>query len=289
MKTSKGIIGAGQLGNALIRHFIEKNEIEWVLARKGKSLERLRNIGDNITIFNNINEIDTIPDIIIVAVNDKAITEVDKQLARKGITEKYICHSSGFLGSEILCESRKAGAKTASVHPYQTFYNYHPHVFNGISWGMDCPGEDKTFWTAFVESTGGKAIFPDYSDKHSKALYHCSAVAASNFLTAVISLSSEIATAAGIDPMDFVPAITRTTLQNNIDAMKENTFPLSGPIARGDRDAVKLHIEGLESFPELQKSYALTGLALAELSRKNGLLDEEKYYGICELLRLYSE
>jgi len=60
-------------------------------------------------------------DLIIIAVNDQAISALSEQLLHAIVKPIIICHCSGALNSEELDSLQAAGALTASCHPLNTF------------------------------------------------------------------------------------------------------------------------------------------------------------------------
>jgi predicted short-subunit dehydrogenase-like oxidoreductase (DUF2520 family) len=105
-------------------------------------------------------------------------------------------------------------------------------------------------------------------------------------MTAAIQLAKQIADSAGIDSSIFLPAILKTTLENNINSLGDKSFPLTGPIARGDSEVVKSHIEKLSSQPHLRNAYIAMSLATATLAHFNELIDESTYKSILNVLQI---
>ena len=79
-----------------------------------------------------------------------------------------------------------------------------------------------------------------------RATYHAGAVMASNFLVTLYRAASAALVAAGAPPEALVPLMRRTI---------DNGFDLTGPIARGDLDTVRAHIEALRGdLPEIGRA-----------------------------------
>ncbi|MER3488210.1 MAG: hypothetical protein C4307_05600 [Chloroflexota bacterium] len=85
-----------------------------------------------------------------------------------------------------------------------------------------------------------------------RALYHAGAVMAANYLVTLYRAASRLLEDAGAPPEGLLPLMRRTI---------DNGFELTGPIARGDRDTVELHLAALRArHPDLEPLYR----ALAE-------------------------
>ena len=101
-----------------------------------------------------------------------------------------------------------------------------------------------------------------------RAAYHAAASMASNFLIALEESAAELLAAAGVEnPREVLAPLVLRSAANWADAGAE---ALTGPIARGDRATVGLHLSALaERAPELAPLYE----ALAERTR--ALADRE--------------
>jgi predicted short-subunit dehydrogenase-like oxidoreductase (DUF2520 family) len=291
MNYTCGIIGAGRVATALSQAISRKKKLAWVLATNPKSAGEIRKfLPKSVSIISKIDEIKDIPEILILAVSDSAITELADEISSKfktNLRNKYILHCSGSHSTEALKPCEKFGARIVAAHPYQTFYFPSKEILKGIRWGIECEERDFNFMARFIQSIGGVAVKLENMTSEKKALYHCSAIAASNYLTAAISLSSAIGRKSGIVPEKFQPSIIEQTVRNNFKAIEENLpIPLTGPIARGDKEILSHHIDALKSEPELLRSYIYFGLGTAEISLRNNIITKEIYE---ELVKLFKD
>jgi predicted short-subunit dehydrogenase-like oxidoreductase (DUF2520 family) len=284
-----GIIGAGQVGSLLAKFSYLNNRLLWILARNEKRIKNLLELSiPEQFVINSIDQIIELPEIIIICVNDNEIQNVVNNLCDifgNKLKSKIIFHTSGFLNKDILVECQKFGANTGACHPYQTFYDNKIEILQGIGWGIDCYSETYNQFSEIIKFLRGKPIYLDNCTPENKALYHLSAVAASNFLSSVIQLSKHIAAEAGINADDFIPQIATQTLNNSINCLNKKDFPLTGPYARGDHKAIEKHIQSLGDNQSLIDIYCYSAIATLELSFINKLVDNENYEKIKIILK----
>lgn len=280
-----GIIGAGKVGLSIASSLLSIGFLKWIAANSEKSVVRANKFLNGFnSILPAIDRIDSLPDMVLIAITDNQIKNADLALSTKfgeNLSGKLICHTSGILTASALSECEKNGAIVASVHPYQTFFAPDANLLDGIGWGIEAAFPEK--FASFVELLNGKPVILDRSE-HTKALYHCSAVAASNFMTAMLGLAREIAMEAGLNPEQLIPQIAKQTLDNNILSLTSGEFPLTGPIARGDVETIKSHIQSLSENEPLLRAYCYAGLSGIEMAKSNNLIKKNTYL---ELIDLY--
>ena len=285
-----GIIGTGKVASALAAK-LNPGNLSFVFSRSRESTERMiSSAGISLDKFiYDYDDIKKLPGIIILAVTDSSIIEISKKMAdefRGSLEGKYVFHTSGFKSREELDVLESYGAKTASVHPYQTFYKPAPGILKGIGWGIDCRKNDFAFIRDFIIFLDGHAVNLSGLSNEQKILYHSSAVSASNYLTMVIASAQEIAKKAGVKSGEFLPPIIETTVKNNLaNIEKGENVPLTGPIARGDSEALKMHLHAMEKFPEMKRIYSAAGIATAEMAYSNKLLDYKQYKAVIDILK----
>jgi len=288
-KISVGIIGYGRVGKSLSEAFNSLGILSFILTYSREKTPGIKSKHhETIKVYHNVNEIEHCPDFIFLTIPDKTIESVSEVVAghfQDRIENKYICHTSGINSIDVLSSCEKYGAKTASVHPYQTFYYPSSSILMDIPWGIytDYYGEI----SGLIKLIKGKPFNLKELPGYDKALYHASAVAASNYLNSVITLAGMLAEKAGISAIDFLPKIIQATVDNNFKSLNDGTcLPLTGPISRGDINALKLHIESLKNDKSLLKSYCYEGLSLAESAYKFNLLKQAEYD---EIVNLFSD
>ena len=107
-----------------------------------------------------------------------------------------------------------------------------------------------------------------------RPLYHAAAVLASSGVIAILAAAARLMNQAGVPGEDAVKALlplVRGTLENLESQRPERA--LTGPVARGDADTVRLHLKMLERRERVL--YAALGAELAVLAGEMGL-EEDK-------------
>lgn len=282
-----GIIGPGRLGMVLAHELSTLSRLRWILAKSDKSVEKVKRVfGNGNHIIREVEDISDMPNMIIITVNDSSIAKVATTLARYHADEikgRYFVHCSGVVGREILKPLADLGGITAAVHPFQTFVMPEEDVLKNIRWGVDA--EDSTYDTFanFVTFLYGFPIRIMDKSQKDKALYHAVAVAASNYMTTIIQLANKIADSANIDAKEFLPPIAKTTLGNNLRGLSDRSLPLTGPVARGDIETIRLHIDAMSDNQDILVPYCLMGLATAKMAFSTGLISNLQYNAMNEL------
>lgn len=279
------IIGAGNVGITLAKKLEQVADYELVYHSEN-SKKKAKKSGLNIEKITELKDANIDGDFIIICVKDSDIANVVDEILEShsvALTGKIVLHTSGTLDKSILSKLEKAGCVTAAAHPFQTFFYNESAVLDGIAWGVEADGEAYTKLEKLIGVLGGKAIKLSKETLTKKALYHISAVAASNFMALTIDLAKELAEEAGIDAKEFLPQILETTLQNNLKQLGSIKPAITGPVVRGEVETIAAHIETLgESINGVIYKNMCESLALMALDK--GLLSGEKFEQIMEIL-----
>lgn len=275
MNKTFGFIGFGKLGSVLSSALADSNTIEWIVEKNDNCRKAAINKAIASKVFSSVAEVNNVPDIIFLAVEDSVIERTAIELSehlKDKLKGKFVIHCSGALSVDILESCKKYGADIAVIHPYQTFYYPSENILEGIGWSMRSENRTEEL-TALIKSLGG-IPFELSDDIMTTSLYHSSAVVASNFLNTLLSTSEDIANLAGIPEEKFIPQIVKTTIENNFSQNNnKKDFPLTGPYARADLKTIENHIEALKTHPHLLISYCYFALATIEKLRHDKIID----------------
>ena len=266
------IIGAGVVGTALacLAHRAGYRVVAIASRSHDSAKQACRMLGRDIAVVDPA-EAARRGDIVLITTPDDAIRSVCEALADAGAFRAgaAVAHCCGALSSEVLGTAReKCDAVVASMHPMQTFPTAASALTHFPGTWCFCEGDPEAvevlqrLFTAIgghVEQITGNRV-----------LYHAAAVTACNYLVVLLEAAAELAQRAGIDRAQSMIAM-RPLVEATIENV--NRFgaaeALTGPIARGDVETVRQHLEAIGAVSvEMAALYRLLGrraLAIAEV------------------------
>jgi predicted short-subunit dehydrogenase-like oxidoreductase (DUF2520 family) len=288
-KEKVAIIGLGRTGTA-IGHLLREAGYP-IVAVTGRSIsslqDRIRFTGGKIFTAKENALAASLATCILITTPDDCIAPVCSEIAEQGgfQPEDKVIHMSGAGGLDLLAPARRAGARTASIHPIQSFADIETAVRNipMSTFGITAD-EDLTTWSVQLVRELGGIPFP--LPEAIKPLYHAAACMASNYLTALIHMAEETYLSLGLSREDairaFWPLVTCTL--KNIEG-KGSIEALTGPISRGDAGTVQRHIAVLkEKLPAYVPAYCIMGRLTVDLALKKTTLSPEKAAIIRDIL-----
>lgn len=224
-----------------------------------------------------------------LATNDDAIPEVVGQITQQrsgSLDGHFFYHTSGSISSEILEPLRLKGAETGSIHPLQVFADPEKalETLPGIYYAIE--GTDRAMSQAIqmVDKLQGKLLLIPTGRK---VLYHVAGVFAANYLTVLVSFALGIMEDIGEDPEESYQALLPLMVGalQNIEELGVGEA-LTGPIARGDVQTIKNHLEELHRLrPEIGHAYRIFGREAVEIAIKAGRIPAEKAKQLSELIK----
>lgn len=300
-----GIIGAGAVGNALLAALGARGEAAGLraVAVASRTFTHARAAARRVAgceALDGSDALDTLAarcDLVFIATPDDAIQTVAESVTwRRG---QAVAHLSGAQGVAPLAAAAARGARVAALHPLMTF----PGALRsapperilarlaGTSWALECADADLTARLArFIAVLGGRAIALSERDR---APYHLSGVLASNYLVSLLGAATELWAGWGVERDEALRALlplARATIEN-LEAVGLPAA-LTGPIARGDVGAVRIHEDWLRAHaadsPEqgaaLRAAYSALGRLTLPLAREKGALDDATTAALREAL-----
>jgi predicted short-subunit dehydrogenase-like oxidoreductase (DUF2520 family) len=288
------IIGAGRLGGAVGRLLATAGyEIVAVTARTRRSAAiaaRFVGVGEPLT---DVARAAAGAAIVFITTPDRAIRKVCEAIARGGGLRPgaLVVHASGAHTRELLDSGQQAGALRAVVHPLQSVPSREQGVANlpGSFYRIEADPGTLRCVRAMVRALGGRELaLPRWkSDPESAAIYHAGAVAASNYLVALVDFAVRHFQALGADRQEALRAVlplVRGTLAN----IERLGIPgaLTGPIARGDASTVAGHVAALQRrAPELLDLYRVLARQTIPLAQEQGALTVQTAEELLRIVR----
>ena len=227
------LIGSGNVAQHLIKAFAKSEvvEIVQVFSRKKETLATLIDFDKIVNDYESLKE----ADLYIIAVSDKAISEVSKQLP---FQNRVVVHTSGAASLDVLDPKNRKGV----FYPLQTFSKNKEIDFSTIPM---CLEAENTFDFRVLETVAksiSNAVFAINSDQR-KAL-HVAAVFVNNFTNHLYQIGQEICDEHKVPFEVLKPLIQETAEKINtltpIDAQ-------TGPAKRHDSTTIDAHLEYLNN------------------------------------------
>ncbi|CAA9203291.1 hypothetical protein FLA105534_04540 [Flavobacterium bizetiae] len=227
------IIGSGNVAQHLIKAFTKSElvEIVQVYSRKKETLSSLIEFDKITSDFEELLE----SDLYIIAVSDKAIADVSKQLP---FQNRIVVHTSGAASLDVLDAKNRKGV----FYPLQTFSKNKEIDFSIIPL---CLEAENTFDFRVLETVAksiSNAVFAINSDQR-KAL-HVAAVFVNNFTNHLYQIGQEICTEHKV-PFEILKPLIQETAEkiNTLNPVDAQT----GPAKRNDSVTIESHLAYLNN------------------------------------------
>lgn len=280
------IIGLGALGSALAEAFAHHNlELKSVYNRDQQRAQAVAGNHKIATVSSFPSEAGQLGKLVFLTVSDAAIAETADKLAklRGSLSGRTFVHCSGNESAAILDRLKEKGARTASMHPLQTFTNHSAVAdFNNIYFSLQ--GDDLVFpmLKNIAKLLGAETLTVN---EEQKSHLHAAAVIASNYLITLLNAATETGSLSGLDEKQVRKALyplIGTTLEN----LQSTSFKeaISGPIARGDVETVHKHVQLLDNQKDLRTLYTVLGLQTVRKAKETGKLEQAPAEEIRRLL-----
>jgi predicted short-subunit dehydrogenase-like oxidoreductase (DUF2520 family) len=218
---------------------------------------------------------------IILAVPDAAIASVAEDLAQAGLPgAPPVLHLSGALGSEALAPLARRGFPTGSLHPLVAFSDDRAGArLDGAWFAVEGAPAARGLAERLVAALGGH-LLPLAGE--GKIGYHAAAVAASNFLVALLGVAERWMIDAGVPPQPAREALA-TLAGGAVESYRRlgAVEALTGPVSRGDEETVRAHLARLS--PSDRRLYSVLASTALTLARQRGL-DPDAAVALARLL-----
>jgi predicted short-subunit dehydrogenase-like oxidoreductase (DUF2520 family) len=227
--------------------------------RAGRSLARALEKSGRWTVGDVLGRADDLAgaaagvDLLVLAVPDGAVAAVAS--AVMPVAGCVVAHLAGALGLDVLAPHERQ----ASIHPLRSL----PTTTSDLAGAWFAVAGDPLAAEVVADLEGRVVAVADAD----RVAYHAAAVMASNHLVALLGAVERVAASAGV-PLDAFLDLVRGTVDNV--AVLGPAGALTGPVARGDWDTVRRHVEAIP-VAERPTYEALSAAALQLLSGANAL------------------
>ena len=269
------IVGTGPVSRALTRAYaLGGGRVDLIVSRcADRGAEVARRLGATRGSSDLADALSA--DVVLVAVPDRALAEVATRVAAHPAANSVLfLHTSGALPGDVLRVGRH---RAGSLHPLQSFPDGCDDAqlaarMTGTHWFHEGDGAQEA--GAIVTILGGTLhrLAPG-----AKALYHAGAAVLSNHTVALFDSALELFAAAGV-PREEAHAPLAALLAGTSANLAALGVPaaLTGPIARGDVDTVRRHLDAIaRDAPVLRPSYVEMARRTLVVARAKGSITED--------------
>lgn len=270
-----GFIGAGKVGFSIGKYLKDKeiNVTGYYSRSEDSSLEA--SLFTNTNQYKDLKQLVEESDTIVISTPDDKILEVWNKIKNLSIKNKFICHLSGSLSSNIFSNISHYGAYGYSIHPIFPIsdkYNSHKSLKNAF---ITIEGDRKYINEVqlFIESLGNKT---KVLEKNDKTLYHLASVISSNLIIGLISISLNYLKEYGFTEKEAINALY-PLIKENIEGINNKGVinSLTGPVERGDFNTINRHLLNIKE-EDKEVYISLSNKILSLALEKNKDRDYEK-------------
>jgi predicted short-subunit dehydrogenase-like oxidoreductase (DUF2520 family) len=253
---SLAIVGAGRAGSALAIAAHEAGyRVLAVASRRGEVARRLAGTVGARAVATPFEAV-MAADLTLLAVPDGAITAVAEAVAFAGrsLRGRSVVHLGARFGTDVIASVRNAGAEVGVFHPLQALAGpASASLLSGAFFRVEASGLLRDRLLGLVAALGGH---PLEIDPTQAPLYHAAAVLVGNAPLALLAEATELLEAAGVSRSDAHSALAALLEGAARNARQSGpAAALTGPVARGDTDAITAHLNALAAHPEARDLY----------------------------------
>ena len=223
------IIGRGRVGSGLRRSMEASDALEVAVAGRSCSPSRIAGA-----------------DAIVLAVSDDSISSVARAIAPNLKHGATVLHCAGALGTDELDACRACGAAVGVMHPLVSFASkQRSPSLRGTTFTVNGSRRAVAASRRIAKACGARVV----SAETSGAGYHAAAALAANGAAALAFVSVGL-----LERMGFEPRAAERAIGGLLQSVAENVQSLgvpgalTGPIARGESEAVSNHRVALRAL-----------------------------------------
>jgi predicted short-subunit dehydrogenase-like oxidoreductase (DUF2520 family) len=262
------VIGAGRVGAVLAARLrAGGHHLVGVSARSRESRARAAELLPGVPVLA-APEVARASNLVILAIPDDVLGDPAGPVldliacgALRG--RQVVAHTSGRHGLGVLGPVARAGAITMAVHPAQTFGGTAADLprLSGVSYGVTALGRHWPVAEWLVAELGGK---PVAVPEELRPLWHAGLAHGANHLVTLVASALDIVRATGAsDPSAVLRPLLSAALERTLE---QGDAALTGPVARGDADAVAGHLRAIDDYAPGQANL-YRGMALETAGR----------------------
>ncbi|MEV0034308.1 DUF2520 domain-containing protein [Nocardia sp. NPDC050793] len=280
-----GIVSAGRVGSALGAALERAGHVVFgvsAISDASKHRARLRLPDSEILP---VEEVAARSELLLLAVPDTELAGLARGLASAGAVRRgtIVAHTSGANGVGVLAPLAEIGALPLAIHPAMTFTGHDEDVsrLGNACFGITAADDiGYAIAQSLVIEMGGEPV--RVSEEH-RALYHAALAHGSNHLVTVVldavDALREALSGPGLlgqqivdeQPNGLAERLLAPLASAALDnALRRGQAALTGPVARGDAEAVAAHLDAMAAVDDrLAAGYRAMSLRTAERAKTN--------------------
>lgn len=224
--------------------------------------------------------------VVLIGAPEAAIASVARRIAPAVAAGAVVCHFAGVRGIGPLSAVADVGARVCALHPVQACPDVDTAVrrLPGSAWGVTCSSGLEQWCASLVErDLMGRPVFvPELG----RAVWHAATVTTANGIAALLSSAEDMLSAIDIDdPIEVLGPLAAGAVANARDGQGGGAT-LTGPVVRGERETVRLHLDALDTAPELAGAYRVTARVVVDAARRAGRIDATTAREMAALLEI---
>lgn len=272
-----GVVSAGRVGTAIAEALERAGHIVGaVVATSPQSRRRAaQRLAESQVLA--LAQVVARSELLIIAVPDAVLADVVDDVAATGLLRPgtVVWHTAGAHGIGILAPLTSAGALPLAIHPAMTFVGGVDDTDRLATACFGITAADEIGYTvaqSLVYEIGGQPVRIAEADR---TLYHAALAHGANHLVALISdavAALDVAVRRGAGDEEPTVRIAESILGPLVTAALRNVLDLgpaalTGPVARGDADAVADHLAALAGLPATGITAGIRGAYIAQAER----------------------
>lgn len=246
--TRLGVIGAGRVGAVLAAALrAAGHHVVAVTARSDASRARAADLLPGVPI-REAHDVARYSSLVLLALPDEVLGDPAgpvADLVASGALHagQVVVHTSGRHGLSVLDAVTRVGGVTLAVHPAQTFGGTAADLprLAGVAYGVTALGRHWPLAEWLIGELGGT---PVAVPEELRPLWHAGLAHGANHLVTLVASALDVIRATGAsDPAGVLRPLLSAALERTLE---QGDAALTGPVARGDADAVAGHLRALE-------------------------------------------
>ncbi|MEU2255966.1 DUF2520 domain-containing protein [Nocardia xishanensis] len=280
-----GIVSAGRVGSALGAALERAGHVVFgvsAISDASKHRARLRLPDSEILP---VEEVAARSELLLLAVPDAELAGLARGLASAGAVRRgtIVVHTSGANGVGVLAPLAEIGALPLAIHPAMTFTGHDEDIsrLGNACFGITAADDiGYAIAQSLVIEMGGE---PVRVSEENRALYHAALAHGSNHLVTVVldavDALREALSGPGLlgqqivddQPNGLAERLLAPLASAALDnALRRGQAALTGPVARGDVEAVAAHLAAMAAVDDrLAAGYRAMSLRTAERAKTN--------------------